>query len=407
MMAWVRRWRQRLPWAGLSADARRGLLAHALHWQAVSIGSLYTSIYFFRLSHGFAVPAWHVFCSYLLIPPGYALGAWMTRRWGAGTAYRAGVAVYGVFQGIILWLGTDSVQWAGTLGAWWGIGVGLYWQGWVLLIMDLSVDGADREAMMGSNQAVYFLANFTAAPLAGWFLSRFEGTSGYPWAFGASLALFAAAAWVSLPLRGKALHGSSAFGRLLRIRKPRGWTAIFFSSALMGVMSVGALFLPMLLSYAVGRSEGLGGLYALFVALLGFLASWSISHWGAPKMRGSFMLVSAGLVFLLSLPLALHRSFALILCYGVAMALHMGLFNVTAFAAHISLIEAHPRFRHRRADAMALREIGIAAGRCLASGAIVWGVVDVASMGLTWLIVGVALTPFLNYLVMRPHLTVR
>jgi hypothetical protein len=36
------------PWHGLSAQAKRGLLAHALHWQAVSVGQLYVSIFLFH-----------------------------------------------------------------------------------------------------------------------------------------------------------------------------------------------------------------------------------------------------------------------------------------------------------------------------------------------------------------------
>jgi len=148
--------------------------------------------------------------------------------------------------------------------------------------MDLSTEGADRDTMMGGNQGVYFLANLTAAPLAGLFLARFVGTGGYPWAFGLSLILFAASIWVSLPLQGKIHPGSSAVRRLLVIRKPRGWKPLLFSAGLMGVSSVAMLFLPMILAYDVGKSEGLGGLYALGSAVVGFSGTWAFSHFSKP-----------------------------------------------------------------------------------------------------------------------------
>jgi YQGE family putative transporter len=396
-----------LPWLRLRPGARRALLVHALHWQAVSIGQLYVGVYLFRLSHGYAVPAWHAFWSYFTVPLGSVLGAALTRRWGPGSSLRAGLFVYASFQAVILALGNDAVTWAGCLGAWWGIGVGLYWQAWTLSMMDLTTEHGDRDTMMGGNQAVYFVANLTAAPLAGYFLASFPGTQGYPWAFGMSLLIFAVAAWLSLSLEGKAHPGSSAVWRLLKARKPTGWASCMVSAVLMGVMTVGTLFLPMILAYEVGKGEGLGGLFALASALLGLGASWAISRLGHPQRRGRFLVGAALAVLCFTLPLALHRNLALVLLYGLGMAVSLSLFNVPLFAAHIRLIESAVHFAHRRADAMFLREIAIAVGRCGASAVVVWGVQDISSRGLTWLLVGVAFTPLLNYLVMRRYLSVR
>ncbi len=398
---------QRLPWLKLQAPARRALTVHALHWQAVAIGQLYVGVYLYRLSHGYALPAWHAFWSYLTVPLGSALGASLTRRWGPGAALQAGLFVYASFQAVILGLGDHAVAWAGSLGAWWGVGVGLYWQAWTLSMMDLTIEGNDRDVIMGGDQAVYFFANFTAAPLAGWFLGSFSGTAGYPWAFGLSLLLFSAAAWLSRSLEGKAHPGHSSLLRLLRVRKPVGWNACMLSAVLMGVMTVGTLFLPMLLAYDVGKGEGMGGLYALATALLGFAATWAISRFGHPERRGGFLLFAAATVALLTLPLAWHRSLALVMLYGMAMAVSLSWFNVPLFAAHLRLIEADRHFGHRRAEAIYIREIFIAVGRCCASAVVVWGVVDISSRGLTWLLVGVAFTPLLNYLVMRRYLSVR
>jgi YQGE family putative transporter len=394
----------KLPWSDLSPQAKRGLLTHALHWQAVQVGQLYVSVFLFRLSHGYALPALHAICQYALIPPGYWLAAVMTRRWGAATSLRTGLTVYAIYQACILALGPGAAAWAGPLGALWGLGVGLYWQAWVLLIIDYSRDGHDRDAMLGSNQALYFLANFTGAPVAGLFLARFSGTTGYPWAFGAALLLFAAAWTVSLGLKGQPHHGAGAVRRLLKVRKPKGWNASMLSTVFMGLMNVGALFLPMLLAYESGGSEGYGGVYAALTALAGFVASALVGRWGHPERRGGWLFWSACSVAVLVFPLALHRAYGLVLLYGLGTAIAMSAFNVPLFATQISIMESEPRFRHRRADAMFIREWPLALGRCIACGTILFFVQDMRSFALGALLSFLALCPLMNYATLRPWL---
>lgn len=368
------------------------------------MGQLYVSVYLYRLSGGYAVPATHALFQYACIPLGYWLAAMITRARGAATSLRCGLAVYGGYQALILWLGPGAAAWAAPLGALWGLGVGLYWQAWVLLMVDFSRDGHDRDAMLGSNQSVYFIANFTGAPLAGWFLGRSEGTQGYPIAFGAALLLFLAAGWISLGLKGRAMHGAGAVGRLLRVRKPKGWSASMASTALMGLMNVGTMFLPMLLAYESGGGEGHGGGYAALTAVAGFAASALFARWGHPERRADWIFWSAAAVAALVLPLAADRGYALVLLYGLGTAVAMSTFNVPTFATQISIMESEPRFRHRRADAMFIRELPLALGRCAGCAAVLWRVQDLRSGALSALLVLLAFTPLLNYAVLRSHL---
>lgn len=394
----------RLPWSRLSSPARRGLLAHALHWQAVQIGQLYVAVYLFRMGHGYGLPALHALCSYLLVPLGYWAAAFLARAKGAGHGYRLGVGIYAAYQALVLALGPAAAAWAAPLGALWGLGVGAYWQSWVLLMVDLSDEGRDRDAMLAANQAVFFLASFTGAPLAGWFLAHFNGTGGYPFAFGASLALFCAAWLVSRPLRTRPQHGGSAVLRLLSVRKPQGWNAMLLSALLMGFLSVGTMFLPMLIAYEAGGSEGWGGNYAAFTALAGFGVTILLARTGHPEKRGGFVLRAGLLVTALILPLVFSRHYSLVLLYGLGMAVAASAFNVPLFAAHIRVVEADPRFCHRRADALFLREIPLNVGRVLACAIVLWGVKDLHSRALSLLLVLLALTPLLNYAVLRPWL---
>lgn len=389
-------------WSSLGPQARRGLLAHALHWQAVAVGQLYVGVYLFRSGGGYGLPAWHALCSYLAIPLGFWMAAGLTRRRGPGASLRLGLGIYALFQAAILGLGPSAAAWAGSLGALWGLGIGFYWQAWVLLMVDLSQEGRDRDALLALNQAAYFLSSFTGAPLAGWFLARMPGASGYPWAFGASLLLFVAAWACSLGLRGKPHPSGGSLRRLLKVRKPAGWNAGLVSAGLMGFLSVGALFLPMLLSYESGGSEGHGGLYAAATALAGFAATALLARLGQPSRRADFLLWSALAIAGLTLPLAFDRSYALVLLYGLGMAVASSVFNVPLFAVHLSILESSRRFLHRRADAMLLRELPLNLGRALAVGLVLGAVDGLRSGGMTLLLVLLAFTPLLNYATVRP-----
>jgi YQGE family putative transporter len=394
----------KLPWRDLGPGARLGLLTHWLHWMAVQMGQLYVGVFLFRVSHGYRLPALHAFCSYLAIPLGYWAAAALSRRRGAAASLRLGLGIYAAYQGLILGLGPTAAGWAGYLGAFWGLGVGFYWQGWVLLMVDLSVEGRDRDALLAGNQAAFFVASLVVAPLTGWFLSRFEGTGGYPIAFGASLALFSAAWVASLGLKGRTHPGVGSLVRLLKARKPAGWNPGLLSAGLLGFMSVGSMFLPMLISYESGGSEKASGSYTAWTALAGLAASAWVARRLRPERRAETLLWSAIAIAGMTLPLAFSRDYGLVLLYGLGMAVSMSFFNVPLFAAHIRILESSPRFLYRRADAMLLRELPLNVGRALACGVVLWGVQDLRSGLLTALLALLAFTPLVNFAVLRPWL---
>lgn len=388
----------------LSPAAKRGLLTHLLQWQALQIGSLYVGVYLFKLGHGFRLPAWYALWNYVGVPIGYWLAANGTRRWGPGASLRLGLVAFALTQGLILALGGQAGDWAMPLGLMWGLGIGLYWQAWVLLIVDLSDEGSDRDLMLGANQASYFVASLTGAPLAGLYLAWAGGTRGYPVVFGTGLALFLASWLVSLPLRGKPQHGASALGRLIKARKPVGWTPGLITSFLAGVLSVGAMFLPLLMSVDMGGNERQGGGYTALNAVAGLLASLAVTRLGHPERRQGFIFWSALAAAALTLPLVFVRSWDLVLVYGLGMAVVQSLFNVPVFAAQISIIESSPRFLHRRADAMLLREIPLNVGRCCACAVVLWGVSDSRSPAMTALLFVLAVAPLTSYALLRQRL---
>jgi YQGE family putative transporter len=389
----------KFPWHGLDPSARRGLLAHALFWQAMAMAFQFINIYVFRLSQGYAKPALYQIWSNATIPLGFALGAWIARRRSGVASFRGGLIMYQVFLVTVLILRERCVDWLFLLGLISGIATGLYWQGWTLILLE--VEDSNRDSMMGTSQWVYFVAYLTGAPLAGWFLSRFAGLEGYTYIYIAATLMLALAWRVSLPLKTKRLHGAGAFKRLLKARKPRGWNAFLLSSGLAGLMSVSVMFLTILVSYEAKGNETGTGSYNVLNAGCGFLAAWGMARLGKPNNRRWLLMAGALVSLLATLPLVFDRSFLMILLYGAGMAISLSFYSVPLFSTHLRIIDKSPRFRARRADVLTMREIMIDGGRIVGNLFILLAVHNIDSSGLSWFFVAIAVLPLLNAWLMR------
>ncbi len=390
----------RMPWHGLDMQARRGLLAHALYWQAAAIAFQFVNIYIFRLSHGYAKPALYQIWSNGCIPAGFALGSWIARRRSSSATFRSGLLVFLFFLIAMLVLRERCVEWIPLIGLLSGLAIGLYWQGWTLVMMDLS-ENHQRDAMLGTSQWVYYVAYLTSAPLAGWFLSRFSGLEGYSWVFAVATLMLAMAWIVSLPLKTSRLHGGGSFKRLMKARKPAGWGYMAVSAMLTGLFSVSAMFLSILISYEAKGSETGTGSYNFLNAACGFVAAWVISRSAKPRNRLRILWISALVTALFTLPLALNRGFLMILLYGAGMAVTLCFYNVPLFSTHLRIIDDAPRFKARRADALTFREIFIDGGRVLGYAFVMLAVTNIDSASLSWFFVAIAVLPLINTWLMR------
>jgi YQGE family putative transporter len=392
----------KFPWHSLGPQARRGLVCHALYWQAVVMAFTFINVYLFRLGHGYRDPALFQIWTNGMIPLGFLLGAALARRRSSAAVYRAGLLAHLALLALVLWLRQECVHWIFLIGSIYGLAAGLYWQGWVLMVVDLSDDGR-RDAMLGTQQWVSFVAGLTGAPLAGWFLAHYSDLAGYNYVF-VMATLFLGAAWIlSLPIQTRPLIGGGSVMRLLRARKPKGFWAMNLSSALMGLMSVSALFLAALIAYeSSGNEAGTGG-YTFVNAGLGFVSAWWVARQARPASRLRAMVLSSLAVALVTLPLAFNRSFPMILLYGAGMAICLSFYNVPLFSTHLRILSQSPRFHARRADALAIREAALNVGRVAGFSFVMLAVGNVHSPALGGFFVVIALTPIFNTWVMRRH----
>lgn len=392
----------KLPWHSLSAPARRALVCHALYWQAMSLAIRFVDVYLFRLGHGYRDPAYYQAWANGTITFGFMLGAVAARRWSSAACYRIGLVLFTAFLFTVLLLKERCSEFIPLIGSINGLATGFYWLGWILLIVDLAEDSR-RDAMLGTQQWVFFLSGLTGAPLAGWFLASYSDLGGYHWIFIAATAMMAAAWWISLPLRTPALHGSGSLKRLLRAKKPRGFWGMNLSSALMGLLSVAATFLTALIAYERKGDESGTGNVSLLSAALGFAATWWIARRGNPQNRLKTMLVSALVVAAVTLPLAFNRSYSMVALYSAGMALALGFFNPPLFGAHLKIVSENPRLHLRRADVLTIRETFVNTGRVAGYLFVMLAVGNVDSRALGAFFIVIALTPILNTYVMRRY----
>jgi YQGE family putative transporter len=392
----------KLPWHSLKPQAKRALLCHALYWLAAMMAPVFLNIYLFRLSQSYQKPALYQLFANGVTPLGFMLGAWLARRRGSASAYRSGLISHGFLFALILILRERCVDLVPLLGLCSGLATGIYWQGWSLFLLDLS-GNEQRDAMLGSQQWVYFLAQLIATPLSGRFLSHLGGLEAYSYIFLLAALILAAAVWLSMPLETPPVHGAPGLMRLMLARKPEGWTAMGLSAALFGLVSVSPLFLSLLISFESKGNEAGTGDYAFFIACFGMALAWAVARMGKPHNRLSTLWKASSAVALATLPLVFVRNFTTVLIQGMGMAIGTGVFNVPISSTHFKVIESNPRFRARRADALVIRELWINGGRALGYLFIILAVGNIRSGPLSLFFLVIALSPLLNTWIIRRH----
>ena len=390
------------PWKNLNPLAKRALLVHALYWQLMALGGAFINVYLFRLGGGMSLPAYYQFFFNLAIPFAFWMAGKAARKGGSPRSTRIGLVLLEIYFLCFLVLREDSQKVIEGLAIVGGLATGFYWQGFMLFAMELVKDH-ERHAFIATGQSGLFLASITTTPLVALFLTWMPGLEGYAWVFAAATGMCALAILVSLPLKTPPLQRAGSIKRLLKARKPVGWWPSLFSNLMMGMGSVGALFLASLVAFQVQGNETGSGHYSLANGLFGLVAAWLVARGLKPANRKASMFYAAVAIAALTLPLAWLQVLPLILLYGAGMAVMQSLFGVPMVSTHMALIEASPRFAARREEVMTIREVFINLGRCSLNLYLFFALARGWEGAIGHVFVLLALVPMANYLLMRKY----
>jgi YQGE family putative transporter len=389
------------PWKSLNATARRALACHILWAFGQALADSFVNVYLFRLGAGYRPVIEFQLVRAIFIPIGFSVAAWIARRSSTAQAYRIGVLSFLVFFLAILILRDASVNYVLWLGAWQGFAIGLYWLAWGIFALELTGDSV-RDQFLSTGLLGLGVVSMLGGPAAGWILSRWIGLQGYFWLFLLAFCVFFSSAILSLSLTSKPLPAGK-LKYIWRIRHPKGWPAILWTSLASGVRDGVLAYLVGLLVYEVSASEAKLGLFNGTMAFLGLIGATLAGRLLSPGKRRWWMLAGACGIALGTAGLAWKVSLSALIVYGTCVALLGPAYQVAYGSTQYKIMGQSRRLMARRADYLIYKEWPIAAGRVLSNLFLLFFLVDARSASLRWVMVMIGLIPLASSLYLAPH----
>ena len=128
--------------------------------------------------------------------------------------FRIGITLLALFYLSVLSFGTSASKYLLLLGALLGMGYGFYWLAFNVLTFEIT-EPETRDFFNGFLGIFSSVGGMIGPIAAGFIISRLEKFTGYSIVFGISLALFAAAVFLSFFIKRRPANGSYWFNRIL------------------------------------------------------------------------------------------------------------------------------------------------------------------------------------------------
>lgn len=352
----------------LGRSARRFLLLHHLWLLGANLSGTFVNAFLFRARGELAPVAVYNLALYAVIPLGSALGGYLVSRSNRLAVWRWGVAVNGAFYVLMLLAGERAAARPFLVGAVAGLAAGLYWLAFSVISYD-KTEPANRGWFFGLQGALTAAVNTLAPLAAGLLIARLDAGTGYSVVFGISLAVFAGALVVSLPMQAGREQRPFRWGALLPgPGAPAVWRRLLWAHAVVGLREGIHWFLPLVLLFAATRSEALLGRLAFWVGVFGAAGAYVA---GKLAQRHAFATLAAGAAGLAAVPALLAVAGLrppVLFGYAVVVALLAQLFYVPWSAVALDLIGRAPWASARRLECLVAREVALGAGRVTTIG---------------------------------------
>jgi len=350
----------------LSGEAVLTIGIHSLFQFGASMAGLFLNLYLWRLTEDLAVNGIYNIVVFLLTPVGFLAGAWLAKRTDRLVTYRIGIVLTALFYLLVILAGTAVVRHYIWFGLFSGIASGMYWTAYLVLMYEVSTP-ANRIRFLGLNTTFFNLAGLAGPAVAGTIIGVMEGLTGYLVTFSLSLALFVAAAALSLRLRPSGFRHKTFYIGLVPhvMRRQPAWLRALFAFFLWGLFQGITLFLPNILLYrTVGRDDWVGYLTIFFSGLV-ILSSFLVSRFGREHFGRLYVLLSSAGVVIGAAFLFIDFAFWTVAVFMILFSLGNPLMNNTLSNFYYRRIALLPLRGQLRNEAIVMREVFLNAGRVL------------------------------------------
>ncbi|WP_372633941.1 MFS transporter [Cohnella sp.] len=273
-------------------DAVLTLAMHGLFIFGSSVSVTFFNIYFLRLSESFTLNLVYNALFYALTPLGFWIGGGVAKRYDRLHTLRISLILHMTFFALILILGDGIVRIYGAIALCQGLAVGFYWAGILVLLYDVSAK-MNRVRYVGISTVTLTGAGLIGPLAGGWLIGGSMSLTGYLYAFGLTLTVFAAVFVISLYIgkqpsrRRRYMLGLT---RLMARRNPL-WSRLLGLWFCTGFLEGLTLFIPALLLYEVFDRENIVSIALAATSLVSVGASFYMSRRGRMERASVYMRV--------------------------------------------------------------------------------------------------------------------
>jgi YQGE family putative transporter len=285
-------------------EAKILLVLSALFTFAMGLSGIFINIFFWKQTSNFMVITLYNLTHYLVTPITFFIAGVLAKRKNGIWSLRAGLLLFAIFFGLILYSGNRGVPYIYFLGILFGMASGFYWLAFNTLTFDFTSVN-NRDTFNGIQGSCCGVAGAVAPITSGFIISRFKG--GYNIVFSITLGIFVILVLISLILKCK------NYGSRLNIKKAIGrncedWDKIRKATMIWGFRDVIIGFLISILIIETTKSELSLGTFSLIGSLVSSASFMLVQKIIKPSHRrlsiflgaiGSFIAV-LGLVFMVS-----------------------------------------------------------------------------------------------------------
>ncbi|HUW40641.1 MAG TPA: MFS transporter [Rectinemataceae bacterium] len=239
-----------------------------------AVSAVFVNMYLYRWLDGLAAITVFNLFQFALIPVGFVASAQLSRRAGKRLSIALGLALFVVFYGLLVVLGSRSAQLLYLIGAVNGLANGFFWFPFNIVLAE-AVEESERGRFFGISGALSSAAS-AAGPLLATAAIELapRPESGYEFIFLLIAALMAAMAAAAVSLRIRETGAPVRVLPHLRLGSDPGWRFAMLSNLIYGVRDGASWSIMSILVLQAAKSEDVAGELSVLFALFGIGANY-------------------------------------------------------------------------------------------------------------------------------------
>src|SRR4051794_12510824 len=347
----------------LTRDLSLLLLIGGLYSLSIALSNTFVNIYLWKQTGELLDIGLYNLAVTMAQPLTFILAGRWAKKIDRVIVLRIGVIFLALFYVSVLVSGASAAKYLLLLGTLLGIGYGFYWLAFNVLTFEIT-EPETRDFFNGFLGILSSVGGMLGPIAAGFIISRLEKFTGYSIVFGISLALFAAAVFLSFFIKRRPANGSYWFVRILSERKNnQNWRMVtnahFFQGLREGIF---AFMISVLVFISTGTEMALGT-YGLINSGVSFLAYFAVSRLIKKNQRLKAILLGGLLLYAAIFLIAFDVTYTRLIIYAVTIAIAYPLLLVPYLSITYDVIGSGWKAAEMRVEYIVVREIYLNAGR--------------------------------------------